>query len=85
MAGPPVTNVRKKRKERDMVKYNKEERLRIGKEIFDRDLSCMDAAVKYDINFYTARDYFRYYKAYIKADELGVKRSRKLKTFAPAS
>lgn len=45
------------------MKYTKEERLRIGQEIFEGRLSCYEAADKYDICHYTARDYCRQYKA----------------------
>ena len=46
-------------------KYPKEERLRIGQEIYDLKLTKFLAAEKYGINPYTARDYLREYKAAI--------------------
>ena len=45
-----------------MVKYTKEERLEIGRRIYNRELSVYDAAAEYDINWYTARDYMREYR-----------------------
>ena len=45
------------------MKYTKEERLQIGKEICQGQLTKAAAAVKYDINMYTAMDYLRLYKA----------------------
>ena len=47
------------------MKYNKEERLRIGREIFEKIYTTAGAAEKYGINLYTARDYLRLYKARI--------------------
>lgn len=40
-----------------------QEQLKIGKEIFDKEINKYEAAEKYNINFYTARDYYRRYKA----------------------
>lgn len=48
------------------MKYTKEERLEIGREIYEKELNKESAAVKYNINVYTARDYLRYYKAWLK-------------------
>lgn len=45
------------------MKYTKEERMQIGKEIFQGEMTKAKAAVKYNINIYTARDYLRLYKA----------------------
>jgi len=45
-----------------MVKYTKEERLEIGKRIYNRELSVYEAADDYGINWYTARDYMREYR-----------------------
>ena len=45
------------------MKYTKEERLLIGQEVYEGKLSIYDAANKYDICHYTARDYCRQYKA----------------------
>lgn len=44
-------------------KYSKEKRNEIGKRIFDGELTVYEAAAEYNVNFYTARDYFRAYKA----------------------
>lgn len=44
-------------------KFTKNERLEIGRKIFEKELNREEAAVKYDINPYTARDYLRLYKA----------------------
>ena len=40
-----------------MMKYTLEQRLEIGREIYTHQLSLNEAAVKYEINTYTARDY----------------------------
>lgn len=48
-------------------KFTAEERMKIGKMIYDRDLTLPMAAAKYGINMYTARDYLRMYKASINA------------------
>lgn len=50
------------------MKYQKEERLDIGRRIYEGELSVSSAAIEYDINNYTARDYLRLYKAFIHAD-----------------
>ena len=44
------------------MKYTLEQRLEIGREIYTHQLSLNEAAVKYEINNYTARDYMRYYR-----------------------
>lgn len=44
------------------MKYNSEEMLRIEREIQRKELTVNEAAVKYNINFYTARSYLRLYK-----------------------
>lgn len=44
------------------IKYSKEERLQIGKEIYTHSIFISEAANKYDINPYTARDYMREYR-----------------------
>lgn len=52
------------------MKYTPPERLDIGKQIYQKELNVASAAVKYDISMYTARDYYRLYKASLKfADE----------------
>ncbi len=45
------------------MKYTKEERLDIGRRIYQGEMTLATAATKYDINLYTARDYLRLYKA----------------------
>lgn len=44
------------------MKYTKEERLDIGRRIYDGELSPYEAANTYGINHYTARDYMRFYR-----------------------
>lgn len=45
-----------------MGKYTPQQRLEIGKEIYTRQLTISEAAIKYDIHLYTARDYMRMYR-----------------------
>lgn len=47
------------------MKYDKPERLAIGRRIYEGKLTKEAAAKLYDINVYTARDYLRQYKASI--------------------
>lgn len=47
------------------MKYTKEQRMEIGRQIYEGELTTAMAADKYDINLYTARDYLRLYKASI--------------------
>lgn len=42
-----------------MNKYTLEERLEIGRQIYSHQLTVNEAAVKYGINHYTARDQIR--------------------------
>ena len=44
------------------MKYTKEQRLDIGREIYEGKLSRYEAAEKYNINDQTARDYMRLYR-----------------------
>lgn len=44
------------------MKYTKEERLQIGREIYTHAITIGEAAEKYDIDWYTARNYMRMYK-----------------------
>ena len=44
------------------MKYSKEERLEIGRRIYDGEISRYDAAEQYDISDQTARDYMRMYR-----------------------
>ena len=45
------------------MKYTKEERLEIGRRIYQGEITLATAATEYDVNLYTARDYLRMYKA----------------------
>lgn len=42
--------------------YTREERLDIGKQIYNNEISKSDAAIKYKISGGTARDYMRQYR-----------------------
>ena len=44
------------------MSYTREERLNIGKQIYNNEISKSDAAVKYNISEGTARDYMRLYR-----------------------
>ena len=44
------------------MKYTKDQRLHIGREIYTHELTIGQAAEKYQINPYTARDYMRLYR-----------------------
>ena len=44
------------------MKYNKEQRLDIGRRIYDGEITKYDAAEQYDISYQTARDYMRLYR-----------------------
>ena len=44
------------------MKYSKEERLQIGREIYLKEITANEAAKKYQINRYTARNYMREYR-----------------------
>lgn len=44
------------------MKYSKEQRLDIGRRIYDGEIDCYQAAEQYGINHYTARDYMRMYR-----------------------
>ena len=44
------------------MKYTKEQRLDIGRRIYDGEITKYDAAVQYDISHQTARDYMRLYR-----------------------
>ncbi len=52
------------------MKYNKNERLAIGKLIYDKKTTIATAAKNYKLNYYTVRDYFREYKASIDSDKI---------------
>lgn len=51
------------------MKYRKAERLEIGKKIGQGSLTVAQAAALYGISFYTAREYYRNYKAAADASE----------------
>ena len=44
------------------MKYTKEQRLAIGRQIYESELTRYEAAEKYDISDHTARDYMRFYR-----------------------
>ena len=44
------------------MKYTDEERLAIGRKIYTHELTIYEASNKYQINYYTARDYMRLYR-----------------------
>lgn len=56
------------------MKYTKEERLDIGRRIYDGEISRYQAAEIYDISEQTARDYMRLYR---DAEQLPPKRATK--------
>lgn len=47
------------------MKYTKQERLKIGEKIFKGEHTLYTAALEYDLDYYTARMYFRMYKAVV--------------------
>lgn len=51
------------------MKYTKEERLDIGRRIYEKEMNRAEAALAYDISMSTARDYMRLYKAARKLDD----------------
>ena len=44
------------------MKYTKEQRLDIGRRIYDGEITKYEAATQYDISHQTARDYMRLYR-----------------------
>ena len=44
------------------MKYTKEQRLDIGRRIYDGEIDYSQAAEEYSIGYYTARDYMRFYR-----------------------
>lgn len=44
------------------MKYTLVQRLDIGREIYSRSITVNEAAIKYVINNYTAREYMRFYR-----------------------
>ena len=59
------------------MKYTKEQRLDIGRRIYDGEIDCHQAAEQDDINHYTARDYMRMYR---DTNQLPCKTNTKLNT-----
>ena len=53
------------------MKYDRADRLRIGELIYTGEISLEEAAQAYGINKYTARDYYRAYKAGCDTGEKG--------------
>ena len=53
-----------------MKKYSKEERLEIGKEVYNKEIKINQAAIKYNINPYTVRDYMREYREINNLNEI---------------
>ena len=53
------------------MKYTKEERLEIGRRIYEKEINRSQAALEYDIDVYTARDYMRLYKASVTQKTAG--------------
>ena len=51
------------------LKYQKEERLKIGRRIYNKEINQAQAALIYDIDQTTARNYLRLYKAAISLGE----------------
>lgn len=45
-----------------MGNYTLKEHLEIGRQIYSHPLTINEAALKYNINYYAARDYMRYYR-----------------------
>lgn len=43
------------------MKYPLEKRLDIGREVYEHELTAKEAAIKYDLNIYTIRDYKKLY------------------------
>ena len=52
------------------MKYEYKQRLMIGKEIYTHKLNCYEASVKYNISYWTAREYLRQYKAELKMNNV---------------
>jgi len=63
------------------MRYTKEERLDIGRRIYDGEIDRYQAAEEYGISDYTARDYMRLYR---KHNLLPEKRERRSSRIFPA-
>lgn len=59
------------------MKFTKEQRLDIGRQIYDGELTIYEAADRFDINPFTARDYLRLYRG---ANDLPPRRLKKERT-----
>lgn len=59
------------------MKYIKEERLEIGRRIYEGEISSYKAAEEYNICLYTARDYMRLYRDSNKLPPRGSSRQTK--------
>lgn len=59
------------------MKYTKEQRLDIGRRVYEGELSRYDAAEEYDLNYYTVREYER---AYRESKDLPPKQIRRKNT-----
>ena len=57
-------------------KFTKNERLKIGRKIYEGKISTREAAEVYGISFYTARDYYRAYKAGVELSTKSPKTNR---------
>lgn len=55
------------------LKYTKKERMEIGRRVYEKEITVRQAAVIYDVSFYTAREYFRMYKATLEVKDLEIK------------
>lgn len=55
-------------------KFSKEQRLAIGQQIYNDEITVNEAASRYDISPYTARDYMRFFR---DANHLAPKSSRR--------
>ena len=44
------------------MNYTKEERIEIGRQIYTHEISIGEAADRYNLNWYTVRDYMRQYR-----------------------
>ena len=53
-----------------MKKYSKEERLEIGKKVYNKEIKINQAAIKYNINPYTVSDYMREYREINNLNEI---------------
>lgn len=49
---------------------SKNEIRRLGKKIYDKDMTIAEAAVRYNVNYYTARNWLRIYKAEVNIKKI---------------